>query len=364
MNKSELNKKLDRFVDICSGSVLKAMGKERVAKVALWPIPTPQGILFWGKEWSEKLNRVLHLIDDNNINNSKIAQAVKFPSRLAHILWRTDAIKRSSLSKKEKLYIVEKLFDYLAVFRKKDIWCGDKSNVIWGLKELKKSREGLAFFPMKECKFLLKIEAGLFLYTELIFWANHPLGHSFHGPYRIKEGDILVREYFDLRPDVWKFSKKLSFSQVEIFEIYQQGTDLSLEFFERGIRTSKPFKQNLRNFALKVDGKSVEELEIIGELLDNLTEVIEEGGKFIQSLNIHQLIEKHAQYWFYALKPFCDLVHKEWCPPQKVLDNIYKKFDKVNAIWENEVRKEFGRMKDLPLGQQKERLRRYFDPRI
>ena len=364
MLKNDLNIKLDKLLDKIVETILGAKGKKEPAAVSLWPIPTPQGILFWGKEWSEKLSRVLHLIDDNNIDSSTVEQAVKFPSRLVHILWRTDAIKMSSLSKKEKLYIVEKLLDYLATFRKGDLWCDNGSNIIWDLKKLKKEKKDLAFFPRKDCKLLLKFEASLFLYTELIYWANHPLGHSFHGPNKNREGDILVREYFDLKTPVWEFSRKSNFSQVEIFEIYKQGTDLSLEFFERGIRSTKPFKQNLKQFALKVDGKLVEELETIGELYENLTSVIEEGGKFIQSLNICQLIEKHAQYWFYVLKPFCDLVHQEWGPPQKVLDNIYTKFDKVNALWENEVKKSFAEIKDMTLKHQKETLKSYFDPRV
>jgi len=363
---NEFNEKLDKLLDVIVDTILGAKRREEAAAVTLWPIPTPQGMLYWGKEWSKKLNHVLHLIDEQNISKEKIAEAIKFPSRIVHILWRIDAIKKSDLGKEEKLYTIRKLFDYLAILRKEDLFCENGKNIIWDSKEMEDNKRGLFFFSTEDekvRKLFFNFEASLFLYTELLYWANHPIGHSFHGPYENKEGTILAKEYFDLKSEVWDFSKNLSFSQVEIFEVYKKGTKLKLGFFERGIRTTEPFKQNLVKFALKIDENSLEKIEEISNLLNNLKDVIEEGSEFVQSLNEQQLIEKHAGYWFYMLKPLCDLVNEDWHPTQQVQDNIYKKYDEIKTIWKNVVKKNFEKTGALPIEQQEKILREIFDPR-
>lgn len=361
-----LNQQIDKLLDIIADTILGVKSKEEAAAVSLWPIPTPQGMLYWGKEWSGKLNRVLHLIDRQDANKENVKKAVKFSSRIAHILWRVAGIKNSDLSRKEGLYTVEKLFDYLAIFRKKDLFCENEKNIIWNSKELKNNKKDLSFFSSENeraYKLLLKLEASLFLYTELLYWANHPIGHSFHGPYDSQKQKILVREYFDLRPEVWKFSNKLIFSEIEIFEVYKQKTEIGLDFFERGVRTLESFKKDLQSFALKVDNKPIEETAKTSQLLENLSKIIQEGSEFIQSLNKQQLIEKHAEYWFYALKPLCDLVEEDWHPPEEVLDNIYKRFEEINDIWENVVKKNFEKTANLSYQKQAKILKEIFDPR-
>lgn len=364
----KLNKQIDKLLDIIIETILGTKSKEEAVAVPLWPLPTPQGMLYWGKEWSEKLNQVLHRIDRQNISDEEIAKAVKFPSRIVHILWRTDAIKNSDLSKEEKLYIIGKLFDYLEIFRKKNLFCEDGKNIIWNKKELENHKKDLYFFSGRDKKLnklISTIEATLYLYTELIYWANHPIGHSFHGPYLDKEGDWLVKEYFDLKPEVWTFSQGLGFSEVEIFEIYKKQTasKIKLEFFERGIRTAQSIKKDLEKFALKIDKKTIKDSEQISQLLKNLTEVIKKGSKIIQSLNKQQLIEKHAEYWFYALKPLCDLTGKDWHPPQAIHNNIYKRYKEIDEIWQNVVKKNFEKTAALPLKQQEKIIKEVFDLR-
>ena len=363
-----LNKQIDKLLDIIADSILVAKTKEEAAAVPLWPIPTPQGMLYWGNEWAKKLNQVLHLIDKQNISDEEIVKVIKFPSRIVHILWRTDAIKNSDLNKAEKVYVVGELLDLLKIFRKEDLFCDKGKNIIWTKKELEKHKKDLYFFSGKDkklSKLISVLKATLYLYTELLYWANHPLGHCFHGVYQNKQGDLLIKDYFDLKPEVWTFSQGLNFSEVEIFEIYKRGTasKIKLEFFERGIRTAQSLKQDLEKFALKIDKKTIKNAEQISQFLKNLSGVIKKGSKFIQSLNKQQLIEKHAHYWFYILKPLCDLAGKDWCPPQAVYDNIYKRHKEINVVWEKVIKKNFEKTADLPYKQQEKILKQAFDPR-
>ena len=364
----DFNKKLNRLLNIIVDTILSAKSKKEAAALTLWPIPTPQGMLFWGEEWSKKLNRILHLIEKRKVEDREIKRSLKFPSKIVPFLWRCgDTVKNSSLTKEEKLFIVKKLFEILALFRKENLFCKNGKNIIWDKKELEDNKRGLYFFSVrdrKSKKIISNFEAALYLYTELLYWAQHPFGHCFHGLYPDEKGGLLVREYFDLKPKVWNFSKNLNFSQVEIFEVYKRGTKIKLDFFERGIRTIVPFKQNLKSFALKVDAKPIKKLDEVSKFYDNLKNVIRKGSNFIQSLNEQQLIEKHSAYWFFVLKPLCDLVGEDWRPPQQVLNNIYKKYDKIRDVWQNVVKKDFEKTADLPLEQQKNILKEMFDPRV
>lgn len=364
----KINKQIDKFLDVIVDSILGAKSKEEAAVLTLWPLPTTQGLLYWGDEWVKRLNFVFHSIDKKKVSDKELIKAIKFPSRIVQLLWRIDAIKNGNLSKEEKFYTLTKLFDCLALFRKKDLFCESGKNIIWSKKELETHKKDLYFFSGKDEKLnkLISIfEATLWSYTELIYWAQHPIGHSFHGPYLEKEGDLLVKEYFDLKPEVWPFSQDLNFSVVEVFEFYKKGTGrkIKLEFFERNIRTTQSLKKDLEKFALKVDKKNIKKLEKISEFSENLVRVIKKGGKFIQSLNAQQLIEKHADFYFYAIKPFCDLVKEDWRPPKGVKENIYKRYKEIDNIWQSVVKKNFEKTAALPYKQQEKILKEIFDLR-
>jgi len=367
LSMQKLNKQIDILLDIIVESLLGAKSEEEAAALTLWPIPVPQGMLYFSDVWTKKLNRVLHLIEKRKIKSKEILKAIRFPSRIVQFLW-LDAITFNNLSKKEKLYPIAKFLIFLSLFRKKDIFCENGKNILWNKKELEKHKRGLHFFSGKGKnlnKLISTFEAILWSYTELLYWTNHPFGHGFHGSYSIKEGDLVVKEYFDLKPKAWSFSQGLNFSEVEIFEIYKRNTSskIKLEFFERNIRTNQSIKQDLEKFALKVNGKIVKKPEEISQFLENLMEVIKKGSEIIQALNEQQLIEKYADYYFYAIKPLCDLVKENWHPPKQVRNNIYKKYKEINAVWEKVVKKNFEKTADLSYKQQEKILKEAFDPR-
>jgi len=368
LSMQKLNEQIDKLVNIIVKSILGAKSKEEPSVLTLWPLPTTQGVLYWGEEWAKKLNQVLHLIEEQGISDKDIKEYLKFPSKIVHFLWRCgDAVKNSGLTKEEKLFMIKKLFEILSIFRKENLFCENGKNMIWDKKELEIYEKNLYWFSGENKKLnqlISNFKASLYLYTELLYWAQHPLGHCFHGPYPEKQGDLLIKEYFDLKPKVWPFSQVLNFSGGEIFEIYKKGTAprIKLEFFERGIQTTKSLKQDLKKFALRVDKKTIKKAKEISQFLENLMEVIKKGGKVIQSLNTQQMIEKHADYWFYALKPLYDLVQEDWHPPKQVRDNIYKRYEELDVIWK-EMAKERSKMAGLPYKEQVKILKEEFDPR-
>lgn len=359
---SDLDTKIDKLLTIVAGTILDAGVEQEV----LWPIYTPRGLLYWREAWAGKLLSVLKELDKKGLSDKDIAKLFMTSSRVAQTLWRIDAIKRSNLHKKEKLYVIQKLLDYLATYRREDIFCGDGRNIIWDGEEVESATKPLQFFDVtkdKDAKQLIcALESSLWLYTELIYWTNHPFGHSFHGPYVVKEGDLIVRNYFDLRPEIWPFTSELNFNQVEVFEIYKNA-DIKFDFFERGIRTTQSFRDKMQKFAVVMDGKPITDEGALRSALESLNRAAAKGSQHMQTLDMKNMIFKHAEMWFYVIKPLCEATGMDWKPPQEVYDNVFKRFDELEKVWE---RIQVGMRKGtkLPRSEMIESLRKDFDPRL
>jgi hypothetical protein len=363
----ELNEKIDMLLDIISEIVIKVEGEKTPQATTLWPIPTPQSLIYWQNEWSNKIHNVFKTIDSVGISNQKLKEALKFPSRPAQTLWRLDAIKHSNLNKEQKLFVVKNLFECVSLFRKNDLFCKN-GNAIWNKEELEKNKKDLKFFSENEQKHIIStLKVSFWLYAELMYWTNHPLGHSFHGPYHDKDNIIIVREFFDLKPPFWSSSENLKFDKIEIFEVYKDidlNKDFQFEFFERELVTKKSLNENLSSFAIKANSIPINSVQELQNIKTNLDEVIEKIIKENESLDLKGLIKQQANMWFYAIKPLCDLVGENWQPPNEVDNNIYKRFEELNQIWES-IKKGFIEAASLPYEEKVKSVKlNSFDPRV
>ncbi len=363
---SDLDKKIDKFLEIVAEIVVGGAGKQKVSGFELWPFHPIQGRLFFTKSWFTDLLSSLKQIDEKGFADQKIAFAFKAPSKIAQLLWMLDGIKQTNLSIDERLYIVERLFDLLGIWRK-EIFCKDGKNLILSSKEIEELVKKTRFIDLQNKSRLKQniciLESALWMYAEMIYFSNHPFAHSFQGPYELDDKILIVRKYFDLKPPFWSFSEKLKFNEVEILEIYEKGTEIKFDFFERGLRTQEPYRDKLVGVSLKADSQVLSSANETEKILANLNEVIEEGSKYIQGLDLQDLIAKYTSYWFYALKPFYDLLGKPWRLPKEVEDNIYRHFDKINAIWQK-LEEERLSVGALSMKERAENFKKVFDPRI
>jgi hypothetical protein len=362
----DLDNKINKLLDIVAEIVVGAAGKQKVSGFELWPFHPIQGRLFFTKDWFAYLFKYLKQIDEENLSDKRIAYSFKAPSKIAQLLWMLDGIKQTELTIEERLYVVQRLFDLLGVWRK-DIFCKDGKNLTLSLKEVKQLVKRAKFVELKNNPSFKKdvcvLESALWMYAEMIYFSNHPFAHSFQGPYKLGSKILVKRNYFDLRPEFWPFSKKLKFGEVEILEIYKKEADIKFDFFERGIRTQKPYRDKLLEVSIRVGKRALSSEKGVEGVLANLNVVIENGSRRIQKLSRQDLIAKYASYWFYALKPLYQLVKEPWQLPQEVEDNIYKRFDKINAIWRGIEKKRLSAGK-LTLKERAESFKRLFDPRI
>lgn len=363
--RADLDQEIDKFLEIVAEITVKGAGKQKVSGFELWPFHPIQGRLFFTKSWFAYLLDYLKQIDRKGLTNEEIAHAFEAPSKVAQLLWMLDGLKQTDLRMDERLYIVKRLFDLLGVLRK-DLFCEDGKNLTLSQEQVKELVKGTKFINLQEKpspkQEICTLESALWMFAEMIYFSNHPFAHSFQGPYDLDDKILVVRKYFDLRPPFWPFSQKLKFDEVEILETYKKRTKIRFDFFERGVRSREPYRDKLLEVSIKVDGQSASSGTRIEEALSDLSKVIEEGSEYIQDRSLQDLIAKYASYWFFALKPLYDLLGKPWRLPQEVEDDLYKRFDEINAVWQK-IEEERLSMGELSMEERAEIMKKIFDPR-
>lgn len=364
LQNSMLNNKINKLLQTMAEIVVGEAGKGEALGFQLWPFHPEYGFLFFAPAWLDRFYSILRKIKERQISNEKIAGLFKAPSRIVQIFWILGSIRQSRLNEKQRIWLVEQLLDLLNIYRK-NIFCEDGKNIIWDsikVKKVGKDVELNGITGENLFKLLYSLESTLWMYTELIYFMGHPLGHSFQGPYQMNSRKLVVRRYFYLKPEFWKFTQKLAFNEVEILELYSKDAEIQFGFDEKGFKTSTIYRDKFIKFKISVNNKQLVTEGELKNALDNLNEVAKRGIQHIQTLDKKDLIAKFAESWFYLLKPFCDFLGEDWHPPKEIYDNIYKRFNQIDQIWEN-IKKQWEETANLSREQKMEAFKKNFDPR-
>lgn len=356
MEKKELSSenKIDKLISIQSKIILNAVDPAKF----LFPIHPVEGAFFCGKDFWQSLSSVLHSLHDKGHSDEQIAEKFIGSSRLCQCFWQLDVIKHSGLEKDERVWITNKLLTYLSILRKGNTFCDGGSNTIWSEERVNESIKNLKFSKPDhiERQTVNALSAALWSYTELIYFMYHPTGHEFHGPYKVGDDKLLVKNFYDLKPaEIWSFTEKLNFGRVDIFELYEGDTDIQIDVFGRGIITPHSCKHKLKEVAVLIDGKLVDPSDI-KDNLDNLSEVIAAGSKVIESSDEQALIKKFCELLFYRLRPIFELDGRDWYIPKEVEENCTTKYDTLMSEW--------NKIKDTVSFADEEGIKKVFDPRL
>lgn len=347
---------------VSGASAGKASGFE------LWPFHPMYGRLFFTQIWFNNFNKLLMEAENRGFTIEEIAKAFKAPSQIAQFFWMLDGMKQSNLNIKRRLEIVGKLFDLIAVWRK-NIFCEKGENLILDKKAVSGVLNKIKFANLEKQEEmknnLYRFETELWLYAEMTNFENHPFIHSFQGPYKLGDKKLIIKKYFDLKPEFWKFSQKLMFNEIEIYEIYKQQAEIEFDFFERGIRSVENYRQYLVRAAMTSNGNQISLDGTFQSILSNLNIVIDKGVTYINQLDYKELLVLYAAHWFHALRPICRLLGDEesYKVPQKVKENIYNRYSQFSKIWD-EIQKQRENLIALPIAEQIKMSNKIFDPRI
>lgn len=346
---------------------LGGSGKE--AGFTVWPSPVFNPIeaeMYLAKYFYERFYESVKKLEKEGYCKADIARMLKAPSRIAQTTWPMSSIKLASLNKEQRINLVLGIMDFISFYRK-DVFCEKKKNLLYSEPGLERVFNEIKVVDLQKednseefKRELSKLNAALFSFTELLYFAIHAVGHEFHGPYNIGKNEIMVvREFYDLKPDFWPFTSPLPFDSIKIWAVYNSKTNMEFDFFNR-IRSSTPVSENLRKFSIKLNGRLLSEAGKIKEVTREIEASLKKGIPEIAKLEKTALMKKYVEAYFFILKPLQDKLGKDWRPPLQLYEEIESNSRK--KLWQ-EISKALQKSKKLPLEEFKKKTATIFDPR-
>jgi len=366
------NRLLDKFTEIIANALL---GVSEEPGWHLWPMPhfhPSEGNFYLYAPKNSFLIQLRFLINalrDKGLNDQDIALLFKKPSRIATLTFLFEGLRYTELTKEDRIKLAVDILNFITCLRKKDPFCEEMRNILWEDHEVKDVLGNVNLISLHQLpedkstkirKLSSQINASLWLLCEYLYFNHHFIGHEFHGPYKLSDGSLLVvREYYDLKNELWSFSNKLPANQITSFEVYEKGTEIKFDFFNR-IRSSASLPPRLLKVRFKKGGIEGEELDENGmkDLLACIIDVCNDAFKLISGLKREQLLEKYVETKYYILKPLAEKLGLGWRPSKEIYDFI-RNIQPPTAIKES-----FKKLETLPRKKQIEICRLVFDPRI
>ncbi len=335
----------------------------------IWPAPhsTPAECEFYlGNNFLDSLYTDIAQLQQKGHDLEGIAKMLKNPSRIAQTLWPFGhVVNVDEKFKKELIELASTIVDLLSYYRKNP-FNQDGKNTIWSQNEVHEFLSNNQIIDTADESFekykllISRLEGTLWLYSELLDFSIHEVCKEFHGPYSLPDGRIaLVKEYYDLQPEFWAFTKDMPYQSILIFEIYSTIPDITFDFFGR-LRSKQPTIHNLEGFTILANQKPTLTYNDIKEIYESTTEVSRRGSEQVRNLSRLQIMNKFVECYYYMLKPLKDTLGKNWEPPEIIFDDIKneRKKEIIEQLYAN-----FEKMAKIPPNETINIVSKIFDPR-
>lgn len=371
MAKKVLSTNKEAIVDklaLTIATTLQAVGQDTGA--AVWPSPIfhpVEGDLYTAQYLMPILYQDLLKLEKKGFSGDKMARLLKAPSRIAQLAWLIASIGVADLTKKEKIDLTYRIVRLIAVFRQ-DPFCWDGRNILWSKEEVKGCLNKVKWTEVNKTskqdayrETINRLNGLAWLFCELLYSYIHGVGHEFHGPYLLQNEQILiVREYYDFKPNFWSFTSKLPFNKVTVFGIYGK-VDISFDFFNRS-KTEENLAPYLRKVAVELDDKGkFLNYRGIQQVIRHLEKISTIGVKEVGKLDRTALLKKTAETFFFIIKPIREKLGKDWLPPKGLYQSIEKE-DKKEIV--KIILEEFEKGSKLPKDEYIKVTAQAFNPRF
>ena len=309
-----------------------------------WPSPVflpVEGEIYLASYFLPTLYRDIKDLEKKGFSKGKIAKLLKAPSRIAQTTWPICNIGLTDLKKDEGIDLAFKIIQLISEFRE-DPFCEDLRNIIWSNEEVKHMISKTNMIDLNKVdnpdeykEKINKLNGIAWLFCEMLYTSIHGAGHEFHGPYNLGDNRILVvKEYYDLKPDFWLFTSKLPFNKITMLGIYKDA-DVTFDFFNR-TRSTKPLGASLQEFSITVKDQ-IKPLNIdeIQGITNDLERVSRDGLIEIRNLNKKELMKKFFQSYYFIIKPLREELKRDWWPPNALYDDLEteKRKEIVEAVF-------------------------------
>lgn len=316
-----------RIEELCSQYAIHTRRPD--AEPPTWPIFILEGDWYLWKFYLRDLYETIRKLR-KKMNDDQIAELFKYPSRIAQLLFYIPGFHFTDMKRDEKIYLVNALLDFIAHYRKKDIFCLDGRNIIWDDGKISQNMENVHWFETSMKKnfgrLLGMISSSIWFYCQFIHTMYHAIGHEFHGSYDIGKNDfLLVREYYDLTPvDVWPFTSKYRHNKIRTLEVYdKKDVKISIEFFGH-IEHHVPLPPFIKKFAVSVDNNPIMNEAALNEVIKNTCHLALESNNFTKDFFKKDWVKHIVSMRYYILKPLRDSLGVDWHPSQAQMEFIKK----------------------------------------
>ncbi len=327
---SSTNSLIDEF---CESMAIGGMKRSKEPGLDVWPQPVFhafEGIYFTHGELLSKLYMLLRLIERKGISQFDIAKLFMYPSRATHLMYLFLERPANREEVRKRTEVCVKLLEYITILRKNDPFCKHGKNKVWNDETVANTLSSSCMVDLntfqeqdKLRKTISRLIVALSIYCELLYFANLSFGREIHGPYDIRKNDqLIVREYFDLKPPFWKFSKEMSFTTFKLLTVYPNDIEVEFDFVGR-FYTKDVLGPKLSQISIEKDGKSFPiESKALEEILRAVQEIMKKATIEIRDMSKKQLMTKYVEGYFWVLKPLQDIINQDWHPSQELYNRI------------------------------------------
>lgn len=369
MGKKELyinHKLIDKFAEEMAKGLVN---RSKEPAVDIWPQPIFNPLIgnYYAHRYviSDLYNIFDELIRKRKFEISQIANIFRYPSRTAHLMYLLMEDSSDEEESEVRSYVCSRLLEVIDILRNKNPFCADGLNIVWNDNEIQEILKKYHVTKLDDTpqapltkNLISKLIIGFSGYCEFLYFANLAFGREFHGPYVTRYGKLVIREFFDLQPDFWNFADKFLWKKILFVTIYPENINIGFDFAGR-LKSDKVLGPNLKHVSIVIDGKEIPiENSELSNLLRQTTDFLKKITQEVKDLNKVELMRKWIEAYFWILKPFKDILNRDWHPPEEI-------YFKINSegpdTWLISVMKFLA---SRPIDIRFEIMKKIFDPRI
>ena len=311
-------KKLCKTIALCSAAV----------PMPEWPPFTVEADSYLHKYYFNHIYGLIKKARNLNIPLQSISAVIN-TSRASQVMHSIYGLSSSELNNDEKRDFVDFILSIIGA-KRSDPFCENGTNILIDTNNIAKyinsvviSYKSEGAHWNKKAQILSKINALLFSLCDLIHVCQHASSHEFHGVYNLNNHQIILREYYDLKPiEIWPDLENLNFENISTIEIYQD-VEISFSFFNHIIPTTS-LPSHLVGMAVtnSNDTSTTYSLDELEEKFNVLKLVMENIARGIAKLQKKDWIQKYIEMHYYIFKPLASIVNEDWHPSKEQISII------------------------------------------
>lgn len=219
------------------------------------------------------------------------------PSRLVNLMYLFFVAPKTEIIARRRSWLAEKMLECISFLR-----CGD-TFIEKGENKIRDFESSLSTYNFdtidNDCKAVLrKILVALAVINEYLYFAWAGVGRENHGLYHTNRGNILVREYYDMKPSFWSFTDESSYSQCVVLTNARESFTPIFDFNGRMYFNGNG---DFTRASLILDGVECEHsVAKMTEVYKSLQAVIAKAKNEVKRMSGNELLLKAGQMQYHA----------------------------------------------------------------